>query len=63
MPWPVVTGHELLGEVVRVGSKVTHVKVGDIAGVGCALSLSLSLGAVALALGATTEAASSGSTR
>ncbi|GAA5939238.1 hypothetical protein JCM3775_007165 [Rhodotorula graminis] len=34
MPWPVVTGHEILGEVVRVGPKVKHVKVGDIAGVG-----------------------------
>ena len=25
-----VVGHEIVGEVVRVGSKVTHVKVGDI---------------------------------
>lgn len=29
-----VVGHEIVGEVVRVGSEVTHVKVGDIAGVG-----------------------------
>lgn len=33
--FPVVPGHELLGRVVEVGSKVTKVKVGDIAGVGC----------------------------
>ncbi|TNY20180.1 chaperonin 10-like protein [Rhodotorula diobovata] len=32
--YPQVVGHEILGEVIRVGSKVTHVKVGDIAGVG-----------------------------
>ncbi|WVQ81668.1 hypothetical protein IAT38_003793 [Cryptococcus sp. DSM 104549] len=32
--WPQVVGHEIVGEVVRVGSKVTHLKVGDIAGVG-----------------------------
>lgn len=32
--YPIVVGHEIVGEVVRVGSKVTHVKVGDIAGVG-----------------------------
>ncbi|BGP52233.1 hypothetical protein JCM10450v2_008204 [Rhodotorula kratochvilovae] len=33
--YPQVLGHEILGEAVRVGSKVTHVKVGDIVGVGC----------------------------
>ncbi|KAM0787138.1 hypothetical protein ACM66B_006389 [Microbotryomycetes sp. NB124-2] len=32
--YPQVVGHEIVGKVVRVGSKVTHVKVGDIAGVG-----------------------------
>ncbi|WVQ81645.1 hypothetical protein IAT38_003769 [Cryptococcus sp. DSM 104549] len=32
--YPQVVGHEIVGEVVRVGSKVTHLKVGDIAGVG-----------------------------
>ncbi|KAL8286163.1 hypothetical protein RQP46_004651 [Phenoliferia psychrophenolica] len=32
--WGKVVGHEIVGVVVRVGSKVTHVKVGDIAGVG-----------------------------
>jgi hypothetical protein len=32
--WPVVTGHELVGVAVKVGSKVDHVKVGDIVGVG-----------------------------
>ncbi|GJN94742.1 hypothetical protein Rhopal_007834-T1 [Rhodotorula paludigena] len=32
--YPQVVGHEILGEVVRVGSAVKHVKVGDIAGVG-----------------------------
>jgi len=33
--WPFVGGHELLGKVVEVGSKVTKVKVGDHAAVGC----------------------------
>lgn len=32
--WPVVTGHEIVGVAVKVGSKVDHVKVGDIVGVG-----------------------------
>ncbi|OZJ02926.1 hypothetical protein BZG36_04127 [Bifiguratus adelaidae] len=32
--YPVVVGHEIVGEVVRVGSKVTKFKVGDQAGVG-----------------------------
>ena len=32
--WPVVTGHEIVGVAVKVGSKVSHVKVGDIVGVG-----------------------------
>ena len=30
-----VPGHELIGKVVEVGSKVTKVKVGDNVGVGC----------------------------
>lgn len=33
--YPLVPGHELLGKVVEVGSKVTKVKVGDHVGVGC----------------------------
>lgn len=32
--FPLVPGHEFVGEVVEVGSKVTKVKVGDFAGVG-----------------------------
>ena len=32
--FPFVPGHEFVGEVVEVGSKVTKVKVGDFAGVG-----------------------------
>ncbi|GAA5854467.1 hypothetical protein JCM8547_004852 [Rhodosporidiobolus lusitaniae] len=32
--FPTVCGHEVVGEVIRVGSKVKHLKVGDIAGVG-----------------------------
>lgn len=32
--YPMVPGHEFVGEVVEVGSKVTKVKVGDYAGVG-----------------------------
>jgi hypothetical protein len=31
---PVIPGHEIVGHVVRVGSKVTEFKVGDRAGVG-----------------------------
>lgn len=33
--FPVVPGHEILGRVTKVGSKVTKFKVGDIAAVGC----------------------------
>ena len=33
--YPIVPGHELVGKVVEVGSKVTKVKVGDNVGVGC----------------------------
>ncbi|KAL7420711.1 hypothetical protein Q5752_004662 [Cryptotrichosporon argae] len=32
--YPQVVGHEIVGEVVRVGKDVTHLKLGDIAGVG-----------------------------
>ncbi len=33
--YPVVPGHEILGKVTRVGSKVSRFKVGDLAAVGC----------------------------
>jgi len=33
--YPMVTGHELIGRVTEIGSKVTKVKVGDNIGVGC----------------------------
>lgn len=33
--YPIVPGHEIVGEVVRVGKDVTKFRVGDIAGVGC----------------------------
>lgn len=33
--FPVVPGHEILGRVTRIGSKVTNFKVGDLAAVGC----------------------------
>lgn len=33
--FPVVPGHEILGRVTKVGSKVTKFKVGDLAAVGC----------------------------
>ena len=33
--FPLVPGHEFLGKVVEVGSKVTKFKVGDTVGVGC----------------------------
>jgi uncharacterized zinc-type alcohol dehydrogenase-like protein len=32
---PIVPGHEILGRVLAVGSKVTKFKAGEIAGVGC----------------------------
>jgi len=35
MIYPFVGGHECLGKVVEVGSKVTKVKVGEHAAVGC----------------------------
>lgn len=33
--YPVVPGHEIVGKVTKVGSEVTKLKVGDLAGVGC----------------------------
>jgi uncharacterized zinc-type alcohol dehydrogenase-like protein len=33
--FPMVPGHEIVGHVTRVGSKVKNFKVGDLAGVGC----------------------------
>lgn len=33
-PYPQVVGHEIVGEIVRVGKDVKHLKVGDIGGVG-----------------------------
>jgi uncharacterized zinc-type alcohol dehydrogenase-like protein len=33
--YPMVPGHEILGRVTRVGARVTKVKAGDYAGVGC----------------------------
>ncbi len=33
--YPVVPGHEIVGRVSEVGSKVTRFKPGDLAGVGC----------------------------
>ncbi len=33
--YPMVPGHEIVGRVVRVGDRVTKLKVGDLAGVGC----------------------------
>jgi alcohol dehydrogenase (NADP+) len=33
--YPCVPGHEIVGRVARVGSAVTKVRVGDLAGVGC----------------------------
>ena len=34
MPMPLCVGHEIVGEVVAVGDKVTTVKKGDRAGIG-----------------------------
>lgn len=33
--YPVVPGHEIVGRVTKVGSEVSKLKVGDLAGVGC----------------------------
>jgi uncharacterized zinc-type alcohol dehydrogenase-like protein len=33
--YPIVPGHEIVGRVVKVGSKVTRYKPGDLVGVGC----------------------------
>ncbi len=33
--YPAVPGHEIIGKVTKVGTKVTKLKVGDYAGVGC----------------------------
>lgn len=33
--YPVVPGHEIVGRVAAVGSKVTKFRIGDIGGVGC----------------------------
>ena len=33
--YPAVPGHEIVGKVVKIGSEVTKLKVGDYAGVGC----------------------------
>lgn len=33
--YPMVPGHEILGHVSQVGSKVTKFKIGDLVGVGC----------------------------
>jgi alcohol dehydrogenase (NADP+) len=33
--YPCVPGHEIVGRVTRVGSKVTKFKPGDLAAVGC----------------------------
>ncbi|WP_040879554.1 NAD(P)-dependent alcohol dehydrogenase [Galbibacter orientalis] len=33
--YPVVPGHEIIGRVTEIGSKVTKFKVGDLVGVGC----------------------------
>ncbi|KAL5561303.1 hypothetical protein UlMin_031050 [Ulmus minor] len=33
--YPMVPGHEVVGEVVEVGSEVTKFKVGDVVGAGC----------------------------
>lgn len=32
--YPICTGHEIIGEITKVGSKATNFKVGDIVGVG-----------------------------
>lgn len=33
--YPMVPGHEIAGEIIKVGNKVKNFKIGDLAGVGC----------------------------
>lgn len=33
--YPTVPGHEIIGRITQIGSEVTKMKVGDLAGVGC----------------------------
>jgi alcohol dehydrogenase (NADP+) len=40
--FPMVPGHEIVGRVTEVGSKVTKLAVGDLAGVGCIVDSCLS---------------------
>jgi len=42
--YPMVPGHELVGVVTEVGSKVTKVAVGDKVGVGCIIDSCLECG-------------------
>ncbi|KAF1851896.1 GroES-like protein [Cucurbitaria berberidis CBS 394.84] len=44
VPLPLCVGHEVIGKVVKVGSKVTKIKVGDRAGVGAQKGACLSCG-------------------
>ncbi|GAA5116555.1 NAD(P)-dependent alcohol dehydrogenase [Luteolibacter yonseiensis] len=39
--YPAVPGHEIVGRVTKVGSKVTKMKPGDLAGVGCMVGADL----------------------
>ena len=39
--YPAVPGHEIVGRVTKVGPKVTKVKPGDLAGVGCMVGADL----------------------
>ncbi|KAK3902141.1 chaperonin 10-like protein [Staphylotrichum tortipilum] len=39
--WPIIPGHEIIGTAVKVGPKVTTVKVGDRVGVGAQISACL----------------------
>jgi alcohol dehydrogenase (NADP+) len=41
IPLPLCVGHEVIGKVIKVGSKVTKVKVGDRAGVGAQIGTKL----------------------
>ena len=41
MPLPLCVGHEVIGRAVKVGDKVTTVKVGDRVGVGAQIAACL----------------------
>ncbi|KAF2130998.1 GroES-like protein [Dothidotthia symphoricarpi CBS 119687] len=44
IPLPLCVGHEVIGKVVKIGSKVTSLKIGDRAGIGAQVGADLTCG-------------------